>query len=605
FADITPAEYQAGLEWIAHPPDRSPGSKEKPPVQNPAGLLIKILAATRSYQAAALDLLGRGPWEFVAVYFEGIDLVGHRFQHYRPPRMRTVSEAEYRKFGRTVTEYYRYQDRLIGELLQRAGGGVTVLVLSDHGFKTGGRRPEGILPYTMDQPVEWHREEGIFILSGPGANHGRLDQQATLFDITPTILALLGLPVASDMPGRVLASALDPDFLRRFPPARVPTYEGVGAAREPEGVTASDEVSAEMMAQLRALGYVGGDTHSAAPVDEKPERVPTRNAATEDTPVTYHRNLATYHLSHRNYEKAVSELLEANRREKLPKTYAMLAEAYDALGRREEAMAALEEGWKTVPQAMASDSILWFLELAVQAGHPDRGAKFLTAHRESLKDAPAVRDAAEARLAEAAGRREDAKRLYEQALAEDPTLVVATKQLLGLYRLEGRAEAIRPVLEAGLRRSERVDEYHNLLGGLDSEAGHKEKALGHFRRAAELNPGEGRFSLNVGLTLMDLGRWREAGSIFEEAVASSPSPDLYVGLGNVRLRSRDPAGALAAFEKARVLGNGNPRADLGIALSYLSLKRRDEALAFARESLSRDPANQPLQNLYQDLLRRR
>jgi len=44
---------------------------------------------------------------------------------------------------------------------------------------------------------------------------------------------------------------------------------------------------------------------------------------------------------------------------------------------------------------------------------------------------------------------------------------------------------------------------------------------------------------------------------------------------------------------------------LGIALSYLSLKRRDEALAFARESLSRDPANQPLQNLYQDLLRRR
>ena len=169
-------------------------------------------------------------------------------------------------------------------------------------------------------------------------------------------------------------------------------------------------------------------------------------------------------------------------------------------------------------------------------------------------------------------------------------------------------EAIRPVLEAGLRKSERIDECHNLLGALDSQAGSKEESLAHFRRAAELNPLDPRFPLNAGLTLMDMERWEEAGEVTEKAVAATPDADLYLGLGNVRLRDRDPEGALAAFLKARDLGGTGPgsnRADLGIALSYLGLRRPDDALAFARDSLSRNPDNPPLQNLYQDLLRRR
>src|SRR5262249_36317439 len=92
FADISPAEYAAGLDWIRHPP-APPGPKEKLPPQDPVGLLIKILTAARNYQSAALDLLGRGRFDLLAVYFEGIDLVGHRFQHFRPPRMAMVEEA--------------------------------------------------------------------------------------------------------------------------------------------------------------------------------------------------------------------------------------------------------------------------------------------------------------------------------------------------------------------------------------------------------------------------------------------------------------------------------------------------------------------------------
>ncbi len=607
YADVDRKEYEAGLAWLARPPAAPKGKKEKPPPQDPVGLLIKILTATRNYETAALDLLGRGPFDLAAVYFEGIDLVGHRFQHFLPPKMKMVSDEEYRKFNRVVTEFYAEQDRVIGELVEKAGPGTTVLILSDHGFKTGADRPEGLVPYTTNQPVEWHVEDGIFILSGPGAGRGRLPDRATLFDIAPTVLALLGLPVAADMPGRVFAPALDPRFLARYPPGRVPTYEGVGTPRETEEAALSDEVSSEMMAQLRALGYVGGDFHAAgtspsASEDEKR----AGNEGPEQTPVSYHRNMATYYLNRKEYASAIPELEEANRREKLPKTYAMLSEALDAVGRKPEAMAALESGWKEVPDEMDPQSILWYVQLAVDTGDPGRGSRFLGEHGPALKDAPGVRDAAEGLLAQAAGQKEEAERLYEKALLADPTLVAATRHLVAFYREEGRLGAIRPILEAGLRESERIDEYHNLLGALDSEAGRKEEALAHFRRAAEINPRDPRFSLNLGLTLTDLGRLGEAAAVLDSAVAATPQPDLYLALGNLRLRERNPGDALEAFRRAKDLsGPESARADLGIALSYLGLRRADDALAFARESLARNPDNPPLRSLVQDLLRGR
>jgi tetratricopeptide (TPR) repeat protein len=599
FADITPEEYRQGLDWISQPPEIPAPGKGKPPVQDPVGLLMKILTAARNYQAATLEILGRGPFDFTAVYCEGIDLVGHRFQHYRPPKMSMVSQAEFVKFQHVVTEYYVYQDRLLGELLHKAGEETTVMVISDHGFKTGARRPEGVLPYTVDQPVEWHREDGIFILGGPGAARGVLSEKATLFDMAPTILALMGAPVPKDMPGKVLSGALDPGFLRKFPPASIPTYEGLGALRQEEAEAGPDEVSAEMMAQLRALGYVGADSSPAA------KKLPGEPAALvspgEDTTVSYHRNLATYYLSHRSFDKAIAELTEANRREKLPKSYAMLAEAYDALGRKREALGALRDGWELLPDSMAADSILWYVQMSADLGERAEGRSFLDQHRGRLKEAPGVREAAEGVLAESAGDVAEARRRYEAALAIDPTLVAAMRPLAALVGQEGKLETLRPILEAGLKKSERIDEYHNLLGALDSKRGNLQGALAHFRRAAELNPAEGRFALNLGLTLMDLRQWDEALSVLEGAASGAPDGNLFLALGDARLQLGQAQGALEAFQSAGRLGADPTRADLGTALSYVALERKDKALEYLRESLSRRPGDASLKQLYQDI----
>gem|GEM_PF-504271 len=600
FAPVTQEEYRAGLNWIAHPPATPEGEKGKPPVQDPVGLLLKILTAARNYQVAGLNLLGRGPFDLTAIYFEGIDLVGHRFQHYRPPKMQMVSSQEYAEFNNVVTAYYLYQDRLLGELARKAGAGTTVMVISDHGFKTGERRPEGVLPYTVDQPVEWHREDGIFILSGPSAARGSLRQRADLYDIAPTLLALLGAPIPSDMPGHVISDALDPEFLRKYPPASLPTYEGLGEKRQTEAEGDSEAVSAEMMAQLRALGYVGAD--SSVPENKAAAAVPSSEEdEVEETAVSYHRNLATYYLSRREYENAIRELDQANLREKLPKSYAMLAEAYDALGRKREALTALQEGWKSVPDAMAEDSILWYVQLALDLGDPAGARKFFEDHRSRLSEAPAVKNACEGVLSEAAGNIPQAMHLYQAALASDPTLVAAARPLAALYAKQGALGEMRPILEAGLKKSERIDEYHNLLGVLDAQSGNQQAALAQFRRAVELNPGDSRFALNLGLTLMDLRRWEEAAVVLEKAAAGSSDGNLLLALGNARLNLGQAEGALVAFQSAARLGSDPKRTDLGTALSYVALKRRDEALSFLRQRLSTRPEDAALQRLYQDI----
>ncbi len=61
-------------------------------------------------------------------------------------------------------------------------------------------------------------------MSGPGIRHDELVFGDKLLDITPTVLALFGLPTGEDMRGRVLAEAFE---------SPVETGSGTSSWREP------------------------------------------------------------------------------------------------------------------------------------------------------------------------------------------------------------------------------------------------------------------------------------------------------------------------------------------------------------------------------------
>jgi hypothetical protein len=48
-----------------------------------------------------------------------------------------------------------------------------------------------------------------------------------VLDVTPTILYLMGLPVARDMEGRVATEILEDDFARAHPVTFIPSYESL------------------------------------------------------------------------------------------------------------------------------------------------------------------------------------------------------------------------------------------------------------------------------------------------------------------------------------------------------------------------------------------
>src|SRR5881397_4000284 len=144
-----------------------------------------------------------------------------------PPKMDMVTAAEYSKYRDVVTTYYRYQDRLLGEILSKLSPDTVVILLSDHGFQNGGSRPKDDPPYIEGKPGLWHRRYGIVVIAGPGIKATHLDT-TSLLDVAPTVLYLAGLPVARDMPGRVIQEAIDESFLKRYPVRFIPSYESVG-----------------------------------------------------------------------------------------------------------------------------------------------------------------------------------------------------------------------------------------------------------------------------------------------------------------------------------------------------------------------------------------
>lgn len=107
------------------------------------------------------------------------------------------------------------------------------------------------------QPVRWcplsrlegtHRAEGVFALAGPHVRQGaRVD--CDLVDLTPTVLAALGMRVPVDMEGRVVSEAFTSQpAVEREPPIRKEAEEKVEVY--------SDEDLRVLQKRLSDLGYL-------------------------------------------------------------------------------------------------------------------------------------------------------------------------------------------------------------------------------------------------------------------------------------------------------------------------------------------------------------
>ena len=235
-----------------------PRLHEAKPKDDRPRTLTKQLARMSSVHHAALSILKESQqWDCTMIFYETIDTIGHHFMQFLPPKMPHVSKDDLRLYGDVMLKVYEHHDRTLGELLQHAGPDTTVMLLSDHGFHSGDQRPVITQTNPDDRAAveaSWHRPFGVLVLSGAGIKCGEKMTAASLLDITPTALALLGLPVGADMDGRVLAEA----FTEPYVVESIESWDTKAgeAGMHPDDLRNNPFESQDALNQLIDLGYM-------------------------------------------------------------------------------------------------------------------------------------------------------------------------------------------------------------------------------------------------------------------------------------------------------------------------------------------------------------
>ncbi len=216
-------------------------------------LFMRTLSECMSIHSTATWLLDNQPWDFFAVYYDAIDHFCHGFMKYHPLRQPWIGERDFELYHNVVSEAYKFHDRMLGDLLQKAGANTTVILMSDHGFHPDHLRPSSIPDIPAGPAIE-HRDLGIFAISGPGIKKRESLHGLSLLDVAPTILTFYGLPVGEDMDGKVLSQA----FVKTPNVASIPSWEEVPGTdgRHPPHMRSDPVAAHEALEQMIALGYI-------------------------------------------------------------------------------------------------------------------------------------------------------------------------------------------------------------------------------------------------------------------------------------------------------------------------------------------------------------
>lgn len=200
----------------------------------------------------ALEVEAEVAPDLMLVFLPGIDRVSHVLwaaieppDAYKSPMPMTAEKRS--AAAAALRSYYVYTDALIGRLLERYDTTRDlVLVVSDHGFEAGQK-----LGYLTGVHDGIDAIDGVFFARGPGVTPpGGPHRRFSVNDITPTLLAWLGLPVAQDMDGRPLPILGDEE------PEWVTSYADTPVERLDARPSGAEE---EILDQLRALGYIERD----------------------------------------------------------------------------------------------------------------------------------------------------------------------------------------------------------------------------------------------------------------------------------------------------------------------------------------------------------
>jgi tetratricopeptide (TPR) repeat protein len=454
----------------------------------------KILSENCSIHNAATWILQNQPWDFMAVYYNGIDHFCHAFMNFRAPRMEGIPEDKFEIYKDVVDGAYRFHDMMLETLITLAGPDATVILVSDHGFHSDHLRPRSI-PKEPAGPAVQHRPFGMFCMKGPHVKQDERIYGATLLDVAPTVLTLFGLPVGEDMDGRVLVQAFDqtPEI------ERIPSWESeAGECGMHASDLRMDPIAAQaVIEQFVALGYIQPQTEDQGKA--------VASAVREGK-----YNLARELLDSRKPTVALALLEELARENPKEMRFKLqLAQCYLSLERNRDARATIEEvlafepeetpenhGQKKAEEEASSarlsrsrpwaDWLLGTIDLA--EGRTDQALASLLRAEQAEPHLPNLY----LRIGETylrCKRIEDAGRAFQRALEIDGDSPEAHIGLAIVYLRQRRHEeaASEALIAVGLQHFSPLGHFN--LGVALARLGYRERALLAFETSLTMLPG--------------------------------------------------------------------------------------------------------------------
>jgi tetratricopeptide (TPR) repeat protein len=531
-----------------------------------------IISGYRTYENAITRLYPEWRPDLSALYLEFTDSASHLFMRYMAPAMRGVTPEDAARYGSGVSATYQEADRILGEVLAMIDERTLVIVVSDHGFKSGDMRPASDSRIGHGQAISWHRMDGVIAMYGPVVKRGFRIPDAGVLDIAPTVLYLLGLPVDKKMSGRVLIDALDPAWTGDHPVRYTAAYDSLLPASAAEaGTSAADQALKD---KLVSLGYVAGGNASLV-------------------------NMANFYQKNGKFAEAIEvwkQLLEADPRDVGARIG--ISNAYFEIGRADSAIAGLSYVLKVDPRNL--EALKSLATIHVKRGD---GREALRVAEDALRVDPDDGGSHFNRglALELLKRTNEAAAEYRTAVELAPDLAEAYASLAQIYLATGfKADALKMARRAVDLASDKPETRYMLSRALEIN-GNPGEAEEHFRASIRLNP---RFvggyigAMNV---LMAQGKADSAVALGTAALEMTSEYRQYLHnlIGSAHLGRGDTRSAESHFKLALEADRTFLPARLGLARAYLNEGKQGDARRELQAVLAADPSNQEALSLLQ------
>ena len=200
--------------------------------------------------SSAIALLTSTPVDLALIYLRAVDPIQHMAWDLVEPQ-KFIGRGSYTEHPARdkglVESGYRHTDAFLKELLAVTDEDTMVIVVSDHGAEPHPSR-DSPRPGGHHSP----NARAVLFLHGPGIQRGKILRDASPYDVMPTVLWALGLPISQELEGRVLVEAFVPTLREQIETHEVPTYGSRVRQPDPQRSSADEK----MLESLRSLGYI-------------------------------------------------------------------------------------------------------------------------------------------------------------------------------------------------------------------------------------------------------------------------------------------------------------------------------------------------------------